>query len=174
VFRLADLRTLLPERRTIFGVTPNNRSKENSMLKTNSSYREALAAPRQAWLAGLGAAVVTREWVQNEASLAFKSLVRQGTTVESRAIRLIGDQIELSMTRANSLWRKTRSTVEGAVKVYADQAVAIAQQALPKSLPKVELPFVKAAPAKPAKKTRAKKATAARKTRRIAKTASKR
>ena len=150
------------------------------MLKINSSYREAaLAAPRQVWLAGLGAAVVTRDWVQNEASPVFESLVRQGTTVESRAIRLIGDQIEVSMTHANSLWRKTRSTVEGAVKVYADQAVAIAHQALPKSLPKVELPFVKAAAAKRAKKTRAKKtrakkATAARKTRRVAKAAGKR
>jgi hypothetical protein len=147
------------------------------MLKINSSYREAaLAAPRQFWLAGLGAAAVTRHWVQNEASPVFRSLVRQGTTVESRAIRLIGDQIELSVTRANSLWRRTRSTVEGAVRVYADQAVAIAQQALPKSLPKVELPFatVKAAPAKRAGKTRAKKATAARKTRRVAKAAGKR
>src|SRR6266540_5851163 len=99
------------------------------MLKSNSIYREtALAAPRQMWLAGLGAAVVTRDWVQNEASPVFKSLVKHGTTVESRAIRFVGDRIETSMTRANSMWRKTRSTVEGTVKVYADQAVALAQQ----------------------------------------------
>jgi hypothetical protein len=125
------------------------------MLKSTTQYREtALAAPRQVWLAGLGAAVVTRDFLQNEAGPVFKSLVKQGTTVESRAIRFVGDRIETSMTRANALWRRTRTTVEGAVKLYADQAVAIAQQALPKSLPKIELPFkpVAKAPAKRAKK----------------------
>jgi len=157
------------------------KTEENPMLKTNSMYREvALAAPRQMWLAGLGAAVVTRDWVQNEASPVFKSLVKHGTTVESRAIRFVGDRIETSMTRANSMWRKTRSTVEGTVKVYADQAVALAQQALPKSLPKIELPFVKAPvksamPAKRAKKTvHARAVPAARKARRGAKAATKR
>ena len=140
------------------------------MLKTYSTYREAaFAAPRQVWLAGLGAAVVTRDFLQNESQPVFKSLVKHGTTVESRAIRLVGESIETSMTRANSLWRKTRSTVESKVKDYADQAVAIAQQALPKSLPKLELPF--AAPAKrgaPAKRAKAARAptAAARKTRR--------
>src|SRR6266540_3223552 len=100
------------------------------MLKSNSIYREtALAAPRQVWLAGLGAAVVTRDWVQNEAGPVFKSLVKHGTTVESRAMRFVGNRIESSVTRANSLWRTTRSTLESTVKVYADQAVAIAQQA---------------------------------------------
>lgn len=149
------------------------------MLRTNSIYREAALAPRQMWLAGLGAAVVTRDWVQNEASPVFKSLVKHGTTVESRAIRLVGDRIETSMTRANSMWRKTRSTVEHTVRVYADKAVALAQQALPKSLPELELPFmkmpVKAAPAKRATKSvRARAATVARKTKRGTKTATKR
>ncbi len=151
------------------------------MLKSNSIYREtALAAPRQMWLAGLGAAVVTRDWVQNEARPVFKSLVKHGTSVESRAIRFAGNQLETSMTRANSLWHKTRSTVEGAVKIYADHAVAIAQQALPKSLPKLDLPFVKAfaksvTPAKRAKKsTHARTASASRKTKRGVKRATKR
>ncbi len=148
------------------------------MLRTNSIYREAALAPRQVWLAGLGAAVITRDWVQNEASPVFKSLVKQGTTVESRAIRLVGDRIETSMTRANTLWRKTRSTVEHTVKVYADKAVTLAQQALPKSLPEIELPFMRApvkAPAKRAAKTvRARAASVARKTKRGAKAATKR
>jgi hypothetical protein len=149
------------------------------MLRTNSLYREAAFAPRQVWLAGLGAAVVTRDWVQNEASPAFKSLVKHGTTVESRAIRLIGDRIETSMTRANTLWRKTRSTFERTVRGYADKAVTLAQQAYPKSLPQIELPFVKvpvkATPAKRASKAvRARAATAARKTKQGAKAATKR
>jgi len=150
------------------------------MLKTNSIYREAAYAPRQVWLAGLGAAVITRDWVQNEANPVFKSLVKHGTTVESRAIRLMGDRIETSMTRANTLWHKTRSTVEHAVRVYADRAVTLAQQALPKSLPAIELPFMKA----PVKAVRAKRSTkvvharkasvVARKTKRGAKAATKR
>jgi hypothetical protein len=152
--------------------------KENMMLKSYSAYREAaFAAPRQFWLAGLGAAVVTRDFVQNEAGPVFKSLVKQGTTVESRAIRFVGEQIETSITRANALWRSTRSTIEGTVKAYADQAVAIAQQALPKSLPNVELPSLKTtAHAAPAKRVSAaaRKRVVARKTRRHAKAATKR
>ena len=149
------------------------------MLKTYSSYRAAaFAAPRQVWLAGLGAAVVTREFLQNEARPVFKSLVKQGTTVESRAMRIVGESIETSMTRANTLWRSTRSSVENTVKGYADHAVALAQQVLPKSLPKLDLAIVKApaksaAPAKRVKKTRAPTAVA-RKTRRGAKAAGKR
>jgi hypothetical protein len=142
------------------------------MQKTYSSYREAaLAAPRQMWLAGLGAVVVTRDFLQNEARPVFKSLVRQGTTVESHAIRVVGEGIETSVTRANSLWRRTRANVETAVKEYADQAVALAQQALPKSLPKLDFAIVPA-PRKKAPAKRAKK-VAVRKTRR-AKAAAKR
>ncbi len=132
------------------------------MLKTYSVYRDAaLAAPRQFWLASLGAAVVTRNFLQNEARPVFDSLVKQGTTVESRAIRVVGRGIETSVTRANDVWRTTRSTVERRVRDYADQAVALAQQALPRSLPKLDLAFAKApakGPAKAAKKTRARKA----------------
>ena len=70
----------------------------------------ALAASRQVWLASLGAAVVTRDWVQSEAGGVFKTLVKEGTVVESRAIRFFGDRIESSLTRANSVWKQTRRT----------------------------------------------------------------
>ena len=121
---------------------------------------EAIAASRQVWLASLGAAAVTSDWVQTEAGKTFKTLVKEGTVVESRAVSFVGDQIETSMTRANRLWKKTRSTVETTVKHAADTAVTIANSALPKSLPRIELPHVaKPAPAKrAAKTTRAKKA----------------
>jgi len=132
---------------------------------------EALAASRQVWLASLGAAAVTRDWVQTEASKTFKSLVKEGTVVESRAVTFVGDQIETSMNRANRLWKRTRSTVESTVKQAADAAVSIANTAIPKSLPRIEFPGA-AKPArakKPAAKVaRAKKAvrkTAAKVTR---------
>jgi hypothetical protein len=122
---------------------------------------DALAASRQVWLASLGAAAVTRDWVQTEAAKTFKTLVKEGTVVESRAVTLVSDQIEVSMNRANRLWKKTRSTVESTVKQAADTAVTLANNALPKSLPKIELPaIIKPAKAKKpaAKIARAKKA----------------
>jgi len=117
----------------------------------------ALAASRKMWLAGLGATVVTRDWVQSEGGEVFHTLVREGTVVESRAIRFVGEQVESSITRANAMWRRTRRTVEATVKQAASSVVDYAQQVLPKSLPKIELPkalapAAKAAPAKRARK----------------------
>ena len=45
-----------------------------------------IAASRQVWLASLGAAVVTRDWAQREAGSVFRTLVKEGTAVESKAI----------------------------------------------------------------------------------------
>jgi hypothetical protein len=111
-------------------------------LQPNHVTEAAYAASRQVWLAGLGAAVVTRDWVQHEAGNVFKSLVKEGTAVESRAIRFVGDRIETSMTRANTVWKQTRRTVESTVKQAAETAVTLAQQVLPKSLPKIALPGI--------------------------------
>ena len=117
----------------------------------------ALAASRKAWLASLGATVVTRDWVESEGGQMFRTLVKQGTAVESRAIRYLGDQVATSLTHANAMWKKTRRTVETTVKQAATSMVDYAQQVLPKSLPKIELSkaFAPAAKAKaPAKRTR--------------------
>jgi len=131
-------------------------------LQPNHVTEAAYAASRQVWLAGLGAAVVTRDWVQHEAGNVFKSLVKEGTAVESRAIRFVGDQLETSMTRANTVWKHTRRTVESTVKQAAETAVNIAQQVLPKSLPKIELPGLTPKRRLPAVKAkRAKKAVRA-------------
>ncbi len=148
-----------------------------------SSNRAGLGAtivtPREVWLAGLGAMVVTREWAGKEAGPLFRSLVKEGTIVETRAVRIVGDSIETSFERANALWHRARRTVTSTVKTYADSAVTIARD-LPRSLPHFELPGVKTAPApvkrarrvaKPAK-TRA--AGAAKKARRGVKRAAKR
>jgi hypothetical protein len=114
-------------------------------------------APRQVWLASLGAAAVTRDWAQSEASHLFRTLVKEGTLVESRTIRIVGDRIEDSFSRANTMWQRARSTVQTTVRQAADTAITLVQNNLPKSLPKVTLPSM-LAPAKPAKKRAAKAA----------------
>ena len=126
--------------------------KSNLSLQPNRLGEAALSASRQVWLASLGAAVVTRDWMQTEAGGVFKTLVKEGTVVESRAIRFVGDRIENSVSFANSVWRETRKNVESTVKHAAEAAVSIAQQVLPRSLPAFELPGVtktaKAAPSR--------------------------
>ena len=146
-------------------------------FQPNHMTEAAYAASRQVWLAGLGVAVVARDWVQHESGHVFKSLVKEGTAVESRAIRFVGDRIETSMTHANTVWRRTRRTVESTVKQAAETAVNIAQQVLPKSLPKIELPGLapkRKAPAVKAKRVvrtgRAKVAKVAKRAKRVVRT----
>src|SRR5438874_4705221 len=78
------------------------------------------AASRQMWLAGLGAAVVTRDWAEKEASGVFRTLVKEGTAVESRAIRIVGDQVESSVTKANVVLKQTRAAIGNVVRAYTD------------------------------------------------------
>ena len=112
--------------------------KSNLSLQPNRLGEAAINASRQVWLASLGAAVVTRDWMQTEAGGVFKTLVKEGTVVESRAIRFVGDRIGNSVSFANSVWKETRKNVASTVKQAADAAVIIAQQVqqvLPVSLP---------------------------------------
>ena len=120
-----------------------------------------LKASRQVWLASLGAAVVTRDWAQTEAGTVFRSLVKEGTVVESRTIRLVGNRLESTITVANGMLRRARS----AVRKTADNAVTLVQS----SLPNVKLPAMFVAPAKwaPAKKRIAKRATAVKPVKRV-------
>ena len=125
-----------------------------------------LTASRQVWLAGLGAAVVTRDWAEKEAGSVFRNLVREGTAVESRAIRFVGDRLETSFVQANTMWKRTRRNVTTTVKAYADTAAVLVRETLPASLPKV-LPVrvkVQATPATKRRVARAKKAVATRAT----------
>jgi len=134
--------------------------KSNLSVQPNRLGEAAINASRQVWLASLGAAVVTRDWMQTEAGDVFKTLVKEGTVVESRAIRFVGDRIENSVSFANSVWKETRKTVESTVKQAADAAVSIAQQvqqALPVSLPAFAIPGA-AKSAKPKTVRRATKA----------------
>ena len=133
-------------------------------IRTNPVGDAVLHASRQVWLASLGAAVVSREWAQAEAGNVFRTLVKEGTAVESKTIRMVGDRLENSFATANSLWKQARTTVQSTVRQAADTAVTIVQNNLPKSLPKVTLPAM-LAPTKArtaAKKAAKKRATKAK------------
>ena len=132
-------------------------------IRSNPVGEAVMNASRQVWLASLGAAVVTRDWAQSEAGAVFRTLVKEGTAVESRTIRLVGDRIEGSVAMANSFWKQAR-TGQATVKQAADTAVTLVQNNLPKALPKVTLPAMLT----PATTRKASKRTA-RKTR-VAKT----
>lgn len=135
---------------------------DRTINSANALAETALAASRQAWLAGLGAAAISREWARHEAGTTFRALVRHGSTVERKAIRLLGDRVETSMTTAASLWRDARRNVLATVNGIAETAAAV--------LPQVRLPaFAASVPAaKPRQvaKKRAVKAHAAKTVRR--------
>jgi hypothetical protein len=109
-------------------------------IRNNPVGEAVMNASRQVWLASLGAAVVTRDWAQSEAGAAFRTLVKEGTAVESRTIRLVGERIEDSFAVANSFWNQARTKVGATVKQAADTAVTLVQNNLPKSMPKMTLP----------------------------------
>ncbi|HEY2817457.1 MAG TPA: phasin family protein [Casimicrobiaceae bacterium] len=103
--------------------------------KTNRLGDNMFAASRQVWLAGLGAAVVTRDWAEKEASGVFRTLVKEGTAVESRVIRIVGDRVESSVTKANGVLKQTRAAIETVVRVYSDTAVGLVCQSFPRLMP---------------------------------------
>ena len=92
----------------------------------------ALAASRQVWLAGLGAAAVTRQWAKNEAGNTLRALIKEGSAVETQAIRVLGSGVETSLATASSIWTRTRQQVRTTVTALADTAVA--------ALPKLKAP----------------------------------
>ena len=117
--------------------------------------------------------------MQTEAGGAFKTLVKEGSVVESQAVRFVGDRIETSISMANTVWKETRRTVESTVKQAADAAVSFAQQVLPRSLPAFELPMAPKArktraSRSPPKRGQARRQGRAQKAKRARKTATKR
>jgi len=121
VFALNDPGTLILNRHDNARppTTERNDHAEITHLQPTRLSEAAMLTSRQVWLASLGAAVVTRDWVQTEAGDMFKTLVKEGTVVESRAIRFVGDRIESSVSIANTVWKETRRTVESTVKQAA-------------------------------------------------------
>jgi Poly(hydroxyalcanoate) granule associated protein (phasin) len=88
----------------------------------------AFAASRQVWLAGLGAAAVTRHWARNDAGKTLRALVKQGSAVETQAIRVLGNGVETSLATASSIWNRTREQVRSTVTAFADTAAAALPQ----------------------------------------------
>ena len=123
----------------------------------------ALAASRQVWLAGLGAAIVTREWARNDAGHMFRALVKEGSTVESRTLRVIGRRIESSVALATTAWNRARDTARTTVGGLVETATA--------ALPAFKAPAVKRARKTTAKKSRSAKGRISRKGRRAKRTA---
>ena len=78
-----------------------------------------LAAPRQIWLATLGAAAVTREWAEKEAGTLFRTLVREGAAAETHAIRYVGNRVDTSVKAANAFARETRKGIDASVASLA-------------------------------------------------------
>jgi hypothetical protein len=120
-----------------------------------------MSASRQLWLASLGAAAVTREWAEKEAGGVFRTLVREGTAVESRAFRFVGNRLDTSYDRASRLWKRARSTVATTVRTYADSAATLVRDRLPVQLAKADTPARSVAKTKRASK-RVRKPSAAR------------
>ena len=92
----------------------------------------AFAASRQVWLAGLGAAALTRQWAKNDAGNTLRALIKEGSVVETQAIRVLGSGVETSLATASSIWTRTREQVRATVTALADTAVA--------ALPKLKAP----------------------------------
>jgi hypothetical protein len=88
----------------------------------------AFAASRQVWLAGLGAASVTRHWARNDAGRTLRALIKQGSAVETQAMRVLGNGVETSLATASSIWNRTREQVRSTVTAIADTAAAALPQ----------------------------------------------
>jgi predicted secreted protein len=126
----------------------------------------AINASRQMWLASLGAAAVTRDWARTEAGKTFRTLVKEGSAVETKAIRDVSKRVESSVASATSLWKQTRATAVTAANMFAQNASV--------ALSKFRAPvIVRSAPAKARKAVKATKKSAKRNVRRVKRAARK-
>jgi len=129
-------------------------------IASNPIAESAINAYRQMWLAGLGAAAVTRDWARTEAGKTFRTLVKEGSAVETKAIRDVSKRVESSVATATSLWKQTRATAVTAANTLAQNASA--------ALSKFKAPVaVRSAPTKAHKAVKATKKSAKRTVRRV-------
>ena len=119
-----------------------------------------LAAPRQIWLATLGATTVTREWAEKEAGMLFRTLVREGSTAETRAIRYLGNRVITSVQAVNRLASETRKGLDASVASLA-RAASHLRARLPSVHARVDVDTA------PARKSTAKTVRRARKVRTV-------
>ena len=84
----------------------------------------ARVATRQVWLAGLGAAMVARDWARNDAGDVFRALVKEGSAVEARAVRGIGRRVDSSIVVATTVWNRARDAAQATVNSLAATTAA--------------------------------------------------
>jgi len=113
-----------------------------TQARTVSAGERVVAAYRQAWLAGLGAAALTRDWLDTGAAPMLRTLVMEGTLVEAQAMRVVGARVESTYTLAGSAWRRARRGARAAIRV--------ARARVPGALGQLPLPSRVAALVKPA------------------------
>lgn len=94
--------------------------------RTYSTGDRVVAAYRQAWLATLGAAAVTRDWMQHGAAPLIRSLVKEGALVEGQAMRVVESRVGSSYRLANTALHRARRQI--------GQAIGRARTTLPVTL----------------------------------------
>lgn len=128
-----------------------------------------LAASRQAWLAMLGAASVTREWAGKEVAPAFRSLAAEGANVESKLLRRVGRRLETNVSRGSAILRHARLGLESSAQMVANAAASLARRTLPRVRVAVTADTVAISARAPRAKPPARPAKRATRTRKVAK-----
>src|ERR1700680_777636 len=129
-------------------------------LKPSRLAAAACAASRRVWLGGLGAAAVTRQWAKNDAGNTLRALIKEGSAVETQAIRILGSGVETSLATASSIWTRAREQVRATVTALADTTVA--------ALPTLQAPVKVTRKAPVAKPRKAAKAPASKRAKQAA------
>ena len=123
------------------------------------------AACRKAWLAGLGAAAMTRDWLDSGAAPMLRALVKEGTLVEAKARRAVESRVESSYALAGSAWQIARRQA-GALVREARTTVPgmLATLPLPATIARIAAPYL----AQGAKPVRARKSARTTSPKRVA------
>ncbi|HEV8501278.1 MAG TPA: hypothetical protein VGR63_06855 [Casimicrobiaceae bacterium] len=74
------------------------------------------AAYRKTWLAGLGAAAMTRDWLDSGAAPMLRAWVREGTRVEAKALRAVEARVESSYALAEGAWHVARRRAAAVIR----------------------------------------------------------
>ena len=151
------------------------RTQENHHANTSTSPANfpsatpCCAASRQVWLAGLGAAVVTRDWAERSAAPVFRTLVKEGTARRiardprrRRPRRRLGHARQRGLAgRAARCSRSARGSTAPPWRWCTSAAAARCRDADAAALPQGSAPQGRAASARKTRARRRKRAQAA-------------
>ena len=85
-------------------------------VRPQSPGEVVFAAYRKAWLAGLGAAALTRDWLGSGAAPMLRALVKEGTLVEAKAMRAVESRVGSSYALAAGAWRRARDQADAVIR----------------------------------------------------------